>query len=486
MLLQRASAPQLYKRIYMKRYVLDTNVLILEPQSISAFEDNVVIIPFKVMEELDNIKSRSLDISRDARFAIRLLEDVIADSTHEEISNTGVPLNRSFPDMPDSAKLKVITREDSLKCIEHLGQYKTLVESTVPDDEIILVALATNAILVTRDINMRIKAMAYGVEVQDYRHDVSVSDADLIHIGNYNIDVDIWKELENRNAKVFTENEKGKKLRYYILADDITFLPENVCIGDYIYDNSDVMLVFEGFTHLENEDGDFAVFLEIGKKRAMNKKVWDITPINIEQSMAIDSILDPDVHITVLLGSAGTGKTLITLASALELALEKNKYSRVVFSKTQDSQFEDIGFLPGTEAEKVIPFCGAAIDALEFMHRKDANPQGSIEEIMKRNVLQFKALNFIRGRSFSDTILIIDEFQNITPAQAKTILTRAGENCKVIIMGNLNQIDNRFISPVNSGLTYVTEKFKDWEGCRIIELQGVVRSALAEYAEKNL
>ena len=134
----------------------------------------------------------------------------------------------------------------------------------------------------------------------------------------------------------------------------------------------------------------------------------------------------------------------------------------------------------------MIPFCGAAIDALEFLHKDDANPQGSIEEIMKRNVIQFKALNFVRGRSFTNTILVVDEFQNITPAQAKTILTRAGLNCKVVIMGNLSQIDSKFISPVNSGLTYVTEKFKDWAGCRVIELEGVVRSPLAEFAEENM
>jgi PhoH-like ATPase len=272
-------------------------------------------------------------------------------------------------------------------------------------------------------------------------------------------------------------------------------LPSDLCVGDYIFDDNELLLVYDGLGDREFSDGEvddtvYHVFFDIGQSQALRQQVWHIKAKNVKQAMAINSILDPDVHITILLGPAGTGKTLITLASALDLVLEpknrNNRYERIIFSKTQDSQFEEIGFLPGTEMEKVIPFCGAAVDALEFLHKDDANPQGSIELIMNRNQIQFKALNFIRGRSFINTILIVDEFQNITPAQAKTILTRAGENCKVIIMGNLSQIDSKFISATNSGLTYVTEKFKDWEGCRIIELEGVVRSPLAEFAEQNL
>lgn len=489
----------------MKKYTLDTNVVLSDPNAVVAFEGATVILPFTVLEELDSIKSRKVDVSRDARIAIRNISAILENATHEEISEIGVDVSKTHTHMKEGSKLIVVTREEAEAILrqrvesglveDSLSKVQTLLDSTVPDDKIILVALATESVLVTRDINMRIKALAYGVEVQDYRHDVTIEDSDLIHTGHHELDIAIWDVLKESDAQVHTSQE-GRRLYHFIPEDDIkSLLPTNLCIGDYVYDQADALFVFEGFAHRELEDGtvddvEYLLFEDIGQSFSLKQKVWDIKGKNIQQAMAINSILDPNVHITVLLGSAGTGKTLITMACALDLVCEpKNKkygYDRIIFSKTQDSQFEEIGFLPGTEMEKVIPFCGAAIDALEYLHKDDANPQGSIEEIMKRNQLQFKALNFVRGRSFINTILIVDEFQNITPAQAKTILTRAGENCKVIIMGNLSQIDNKFISPTNSGLTYVTEKFKDWHGCRIIELQGVVRSPLAAFAEENL
>lgn len=479
----------------MKKYTIDTNVVLSDPNAITAFDGASVILPFKVLEELDSIKSRNVDVSRDARFAIRNIDAILADATYDEIRNTGVDISKVHTNMSSSSKLFVITDEEAEALIRTQDKEEklvTLLKSTVPDDKIILVALATDSVLVTKDINMRLKALSYGVEVQDYRHDVVLEDSDLIHVGQHHLDIDFWEMFKDIPDAEIKSNQIGRKLYHYISTELLKdSLPTNMYIGDYLYDNSDVLFVYDGIAELDDSDGnaiegEFFVFQDVGQSVALRAKVWDIKSKNIQQSLAINSILDPDVHLTVLLGSAGTGKTLITIATALELVLEKKKYSRIIFSKTQDSQFEDIGFLPGSESEKVIPFCGAAIDALEFLHRDDRDPQGSIEEIMKRNVIQFKALNFVRGRSFTDTILVIDEFQNITPAQAKTILTRAGQNCKVIIMGNLSQIDNKFISAVNSGLTYVTEKFKDWSGCRIIELEGVVRSPLAEFAEKNM
>lgn len=483
------------KGMFMKKYVLDTNVILGDPHAILAFEGSNVILPFTVLEELDSIKSRKVDISRDARVAVRNISTILEGASHEEIATTGVPVSRTHPHIDASTRLFVLTIEElESKITKDDPSYvanETLRSSSVPDDKIILVAKLTNSVLVTRDINMRIKALAYGVEVQDYRHDVTIEDSDLIHTGNHELEFDFWKAIADLELDVISQQE-GKVLFQVIQADPIRhLLPTNLCIGDYLYDSENILFVFDGFTEVLSEDGtsdglEYAVFIDVGQDKALSKKVWDVKGKNIQQAMAINSILDPNVHLTVLLGSAGTGKTLITVATALELVLEKHQYDRIIFSKTQDSQFEEIGFLPGSEADKVMPFCGAAIDALEYLHKDDVNPQSSIEEIMKRNVFQFKALNFVRGRSFINTILIVDEFQNITPAQAKTILTRAGENCKVIIMGNLSQIDNKFISPTNSGLTYVVEKFKNWEGCRVVELEGVVRSPLAAFAEENL
>lgn len=478
----------------MKKYVLDTNVILSDPNSILAFEDNTVILPFTVLEELDSIKGRNVDVSRDARVAVRNITAILDGSTHEEIASTGVPLKRSYDYMPAGAKLQILSVEEVVAMNSlagtpiDLATVKTLVDSTVPDDKIILVSLLTNSVLVTRDINMRIKAMVYGVEVQDYRNDIVITDSDLMHVGNHFIEGDIWEGIEN----VHTQTE-DKKTYHFIPQDEVTFLPAGACVGDYFYDDNDALLVLDGEGEYPTQDGEIIecyVFCDITQRRAMNTKVWDIKAKNIQQAMAINSILDPDVHITVLLGSAGTGKTLITMATALELVGETSRgprvYDKIIFTKTQDSQFEDIGFLPGSEFDKVGAFCGAALDALEFLHKDDHDPAGSVEQLFDRNIIQFKALNFVRGRSFANTILIVDEFQNITPSQAKTILSRAGVNCKVIIMGNTKQIDNKFITPINSGLTYVVEKMKDWEGCRVVELEGILRSELAEYAENNL
>ena len=201
--------------------------------------------------------------------------------------------------------------------------------------------------------------------------------------------------------------------------------------------------------------------------------------------MAMRSMLSTDVDLTVLLGPAGTGKSLLAIATALELTMEKRKYKRIIFTRTQDSQFDDIGFLPGTEHDKVLPWVGAAIDSLEWLYRGATDQQKAVEYILDR-YLSFKALNFIRGRSFTDTILIIDEAQNLTASQMKTILTRAGENCKIILMGNLAQIDSKYVTPVSSGLTYVTEKFRGCPFANIVQLEGVVRSRLADFSENNL
>lgn len=484
----------------MKKYAIDTNVLLSDPNAATAFKGATVVLPFTVLEEMDSIKSRGVDVSRDARVAIRNISNILEDASHEEISTTGVDMSKLHPHLDSDSRLMIVTSEEAEALLRVTGIDKsdaeltkvaTLMNSTVPDDKIILVALATESVLVTRDINMRIKAMAYGVEVQDYRSDVTISDSDLLHIGNHKLEFSFWDTIADRGLEVFSTKE-GRNTYQLIAKDAIQdLLPENLCVGDYLYDDTDLLMVYDGEGDREFSDGEvddtvYSVFIDVGQHSAMRTKIWDIKAKNVKQAMAINSILDPNVHLTVLLGSAGTGKTLITLACALELTLEKRQYDKVIFSKTQDSQFDEIGFLPGTEMEKMLPNCGPALDALEFLHKDDANPQGSIEEIIKRNVVQFKALNFIRGRSFTNTILVVDEFQNITPAQAKTILTRAGMNCKVIIMGNLAQIDSKFISSVNSGLTYVVEKFKDWEGCRIIELEGVVRSALAEFAEENM
>jgi len=441
-----------------KIYVLDTNVLLCDPNCLTAFDDNIVVIPSIVLEELDDIKGRNNDVARDARGVIRMLSGVVTGKEAEALS-TGVSLVDYFQHANPEAVLRIVTGGP-------VGSKPT------NDLRIIEVAkqLGEDAVLVSRDINMCLLATSEFVKAEDYRTDVvNIKDSDHIRTGYHQLPAEFF----DNSADVQVLNSSGDVT--YVLPKSM--LPD-ASVPDYLYatefDNS-ILLKVTSVT----PEKIYAKNMPIGAT------CWHVKPKNVFQCMAMRSMLDKDVDLTVMLGPAGTGKSLLAIATSLELVLEKRKYKRIIFTRTQDSQFEEIGFLPGTEHEKVLPWVGAAIDSLEWLHRADANPQKSIEHIMER-YLSFKALNFIRGRSFTDTILIIDEAQNLTATQMKTILTRAGENCKIILMGNLAQIDSKYVTPVSSGLTYVTEKFKDWPYASIVQLNGVVRSRLAEFSETNL
>lgn len=444
----------------MKKYVLDTNVLISDPSSIYNFDNNQVMIPFPALEELDHIKSKGLDVSRDARLAIRNISEVISDSTFEELSVTGIDLSQIR---------KSISKGGTLLVVQYKGN--EVFDLAHQDDKIIAIAMQEDAILVTRDINMRIKALSLGCKVEDYRADNSVEDADLIHVGHTQVQNDFWESL----SSVEYDKTTAKIPRTDFDADIKLYK------NDFLYNDDGIV------GKVLNVHEDIVYVKPISTKELMNKKAWGITPNDVYQGMVFNSIMSKDIDISILLGPAGTGKTFITMAAGLELIVEQKLYKRMIFTRSMDSQFEEIGFLPGTEYEKMAPWVGGAFDSLEQLHKRDAKgPEESIKFLMEKGYINFKALNFIRGRSFNDTILVIDECQNLTASQMKTIITRAGENCKIILMGNLAQIDNRFVTPTNSGLTYVAEKLKDWEHSSVIQLENIVRSRLAEFAEKNL
>lgn len=444
----------------MKKYVLDTNVLISDPTSIFNFEDNQVIIPFPALEELDHIKSKGLDVSRDARLAIRNIAEVISDSTYEELSETGINL---------SEIRKSVSTAGTLLVVQYKGD--VVFDLAHQDDKIIAIAMQEDAVLVTRDINMRIKALSQGCKVQDYQHDHTLSDADLIHVGHSKVQNDFWNTLSS-----ITYDKETAIIPVQDFPEDCKLYK-----NDFLYNDEGIV------GKVLNTYNGHAYIKPLTDKTVMNKKAWGITPNDIYQGMVFNSLMNEDIDINILLGPAGTGKTFITLAAALELTVEKHLYKRIIFTRSMDSQFEEIGFLPGTEYEKMAPWVGGAFDSLEQLHKKDAKgPEESIKYLLEKNYIMFKALNFIRGRSFNDTILIIDEAQNLTASQMKTIITRCGENCKIVLMGNLAQIDNRFVTPTNSGLTYVAEKLKDWQHSSVVQLQNIHRSRLAEYAENNL
>jgi len=218
----------------------------------------------------------------------------------------------------------------------------------------------------------------------------------------------------------------------------------------------------------------------------MEQEAWGLKPMNIQQAIALQMLLDPDVHIVTLTGAAGSGKTILALAAAIEMTVEQKSFNKIIATRSTPPLAEDHGFLPGTEEEKMDPWLGAINDNIEALHLNDENPSGSIQYVKERANIQFKAMNYIRGRSFQKSLILIDESQNLTPHQMKAIITRAGEGSKVVCLGNLAQIDTPYLSPTSSGLTYMTERFKRFEHGGSVQLNGVPRSKLAEYAESFL
>jgi len=328
-------------------------------------------------------------------------------------------------------------------------------------------------ILVTKDINMRLKALGAGLQrVEDYRTDQLVSDIDLLPAGHYKMEGNFWEHVSD--VKSFQEG----KYTFHTIARDV--LP-NTYPAEYIFDDS------EDFAARVVEVNDDTITLQdLNHERIMQQNCWGIEPLNIQQAFAMQAVLDPAIDLAILNGAAGSGKTLVALACALEMVIEEKQFNKIIVTRSTPPVAEDIGFLPGTEEEKMTPWLSAIHDNLEAMHEHDERPQSSVKYAIEKANIQFKSLNFIRGRSIQDALVLIDEAQNLTPSQLKTIITRCGKGSKMICLGNLAQIDSNYLTPLTSGLTYIVERFKDYPGAANIHMEGIFRSELAEYAEEHL
>jgi PhoH-like ATPase len=328
-------------------------------------------------------------------------------------------------------------------------------------------------VLVTKDINMRLKAKGAGLaHVEDYRTDQLISDIKYLSKGYHQFSGNFWEQVESVESR--TEGRDTiHKISRKVLA--------NPYINEFLLDETDQ---FAGL--IESVTQDHLEILDLGFERLMARSAWGITPKNIGQAMGMHALLDPHVDLVILTGPAGSGKTLIALAAALEMVVEKNLYDKIIVTRNTPEIAESIGFLPGSEEEKMAPWLAGITDSLEVLHKNDENMHGSMSYIMEKANIQFKSVNFMRGRSIQNAIVLLDESQNLTASQLKTIITRCGEGTKLICAGNLSQIDSNYLSPVTSGLTYLVEKFKHFSGSATINLDGVVRSRLAEFAENQL
>ena len=456
-----------------KLFVLDTNVLLHDPSSLFRFEEHDIYLPMITLEEIDNNKKGLSEVARNARQTSRYLEEIMGRNMVD--LPKGCPLNSpSNPHVSGRLFLQTDPIEFNL----------TLLAGSIADNQILSIVVNLKkkkknrkVILVSKDINIRIKGRALGIEVQDYFNDKVMDDTELLHSGITELPEDFW---ENHSKSMKSWQEEGRM--FYKINGPLC---KDFIINEFVFYEYDKPF----HAIVKKIEGESAT-LQIVQDYSLNKfNVWGINAKNKEQNFALNLLLDPDIDFVSLLGQAGTGKTLLTLASAMEQVLDKKIYSEIIMTRVTISVGEDIGFLPGTEEEKMTPWMGALEDNLDVLNTSDGSAGDwgrSATQDLIRSRIKIKSLNFMRGRTFLKKFLIIDEAQNLTSKQMKTLITRAGPGTKVVCLGNIAQIDTPYLTEGSSGLTYVVDRFKGWDHNGHVTLMRGERSRLADYATETL
>jgi len=455
-------------------FVLDTNVLMHDPGCIFRFQEHDIFIPMMVLEELDKNKRGHSDVARSARQASRFLEDCIAGASQHDIE---MGLELPAPTNSDNTPGKLFMQT---RYLHH--DLPADMPGNIPDNIILSVSLALiselkdrSVTLVTKDINLRIKAAALGIAAEDYSSDQVIDDVNLLYSGACQMDNDFWdKHSEGMEAW----QESGRAF-YQIKGEGL----ESWYPNEFIYNDNDK---FYGIVR-EHEQDSAKVEVITDYEHSSNS-VWGIHARNREQNFALNVLMDPSIDFVTLLGLAGSGKTLLTLAAGLTQTLEQKIYHEIIVTRVTVPVGEDIGYLPGTEEEKMTPWMGALMDNLEVLTTPEG--AGEWERAATNDLLQkrikIRSLNFMRGRTFLNKFVVIDEAQNLTSKQMKTLITRAGPGTKIVCLGNVAQIDTPYLTETTSGLTYVVDRFKNWEYSAHITLQRGERSRLADYASDVL
>ena len=455
----------------IRRYALDTNVLIHDPNAVFKFEEHQVLIPMVVLEELDKLKVGTSSVAADARQAVRTIDELLGSASPADVIK-GVPLPR--PDGSEQGSITILMTSH-----DHSGTLSaTSNDNLIINDLISLKRLdeSKDVVLVTKDINMRLKARGSGLLAEDYHNDQLITDLESLATGYHHLQGSFWEQIE----AIEPQNVSGKK--YHVIKKETlqAILPRKAYVNQFIFDDKEFVC------RIYKEDGENYAIELLNTGLLMRQKAWGLSPRDIYQAMAMYLLFDREIDLVALNGAAGSGKTILALACALEQTLESKDYKRILATRSTRGLDEDIGFLPGTEAEKMQPWLGAFTDNLEALHSEDFDPGSSEDYVGSKVPLQFKSLNFVRGRSFQQTFLIVDEAQNLTPHQVKTLVTRAGEGTKVVCLGNLAQIDTPYLGATSSGLTYLCERFKGFNHGGSITLQSIARSRLAAFAESHL
>ncbi|HCP78578.1 MAG: ribonuclease [Pusillimonas sp.] len=459
-----------------KLFVLDTNVLLHDSNCIFKFEEHDIFLPMLVLEELDHQKKGMSEVARNARQVSRYLDGLVS----------------------EQGKLDKGVLLDKLGNIDALGTLHfqtTALSSELPislpigkaDNVILGVVHALQALhpkrevtLVSKDINMRLKALSLGLRAEDYYNDRVIDDSDLLYEGVMPLPDNFW----TKHGKDVESWQQGGVTYYRIKGP----LCSQFMVNEFVYFEGELPL----YAQVKEVSGKSAVLATIRDYSHGKNNVWGVTARNREQNFAMNLLMNPECDFVSLLGQAGTGKTLLALAAGLTQTLETKRYTEIIITRATVPVGDDIGFLPGTEEEKMLPWMGALEDNLEVLHLGSGNADNNLDwsknptmELI-RSRIKVKSMNFMRGRTFLNKFLIIDEAQNLTPKQMKTLVTRAGPGTKIICLGNIAQIDTPYLTEGSSGLTYVVDRFKGWPHSGHITLQRGERSRLADYASEAL
>lgn len=459
--------------------VLDTNVLMHDPSALFRFKEHDLYLPMAVIEELDNSKKGLTEVARNTRQVSRFLGEMVGKATQQDIRD-GLPLanvaNQEKSISPPGGRLFLQTDPVEENILAQLPAHTADNSILAVTHSLRINNPAKDVTLVTKDINLRIKAAMLGIRAEDYFNDKVIDDAALLYTGLRTVPADFWNSL----SKDVESWKEGGSTFYRVTGEIVRDWQPNICLYSETDDSFEAIV--------RSVEGDTALIELAMDHRGSGHAVWGIRSRNREQNFALNFLLDKDIDMVSLLGTAGTGKTLLALAAGLVQTLDQNIYREIIMTRATIPVGEDIGFLPGTEEEKMTPWMGALMDNLEVLTSMEFGGewgQNATQDLL-RSRIKIRSMNFMRGRTFLNKYIIIDEAQNLTTKQLKTLLTRAGPGTKIVCLGNLAQIDTPYLTETTSGLANVVDRFQQWPYSAHITLRRGERSRLADFASDNM